>query len=434
MHLYDPFPLEEMFYQCARSRDTSPHSTCGRGRSRPRRSPRRRIANAVGATHHIIGGSTPRSATPPPLLSLGAVGAFDAHDRSPSGTGGDAPPNRRRGELSVPARSSRTICQRCWDATYAGPRVASPPSGEMILMGVPLRALFAQRRNSSCSAAARRHDQYAAVDPSHLIACGAQLEPVARHGVVHTRDQPDDARTVSPLPIAVVDLDDGGDAQVAATASSYHRVGVDLVAPLRPRTRYRSTATSPTGGDRKERHRELNRRSSAPTHQDGELFDQSYEEMRRAFNAAVARQGGLRRRPKPSLPSAARCGSGRHRGQHCRPPSVSPNPVHPDRERRPSGSMPSAGAMAGLVHDLVLVIGVEKMATSRPEEGLLSRAAAGHPIYTRGETAPVLFAVRHRHMHEFGTTQMLAGRGQEPSQRRPRPYAHFQDGSPSSKS
>ena len=50
--------------------------------------------------------------------------------------------------------------------------------------------------------------------------------------------------------------------------------------------------------------------------------------------------------------------------------------------------------------DLVLVIGVEKMRDKSTEEGLLSRAASGHPIYTRGETAPVLFA-------PFATRHML---------------------------
>ena len=79
----------------------------------------------------------------------------------------------------------------------------------------------------------------------------------------------------------------------------------------------------------------------------------------------------------------------------------------------PSGSdafRVGAMAVASGVHDVVLVIGVEKMRDKSTEEGLLSRAAAGHPIFTRGETAPVLFApFATRHMHEFGTTrEMLA--------------------------
>jgi acetyl-CoA C-acetyltransferase len=67
-------------------------------------------------------------------------------------------------------------------------------------------------------------------------------------------------------------------------------------------------------------------------------------------------------------------------------------------------------AVASGVHDVVLVIGVEKMRDKSGDEGLLARAAAGHPVYTRGETAPVLFApFATRHMHEYGTTrEMLA--------------------------
>ena len=93
----------------------------------------------------------------------------------------------------------------------------------------------------------------------------------------------------------------------------------------------------------------------------------------------------------------------------------------------PSGSdafRVGAMAVASGVHDVVLVIGVEKMRDKSSEEGLLSRAAAGHPIFTRGESAPVLFApFATRHMHEFGTTRRDArvGRGEEPPQRRPRP-------------
>jgi len=79
----------------------------------------------------------------------------------------------------------------------------------------------------------------------------------------------------------------------------------------------------------------------------------------------------------------------------------------------PSGSDAfRVGAMmvASGVHDTVLVIGVEKMRDKSSDEGLLARAAGGHPVYNRGETAPVLFApFATRHMHDFGTTrEMLA--------------------------
>ena len=79
----------------------------------------------------------------------------------------------------------------------------------------------------------------------------------------------------------------------------------------------------------------------------------------------------------------------------------------------PSGSDAfRVGAMmvASGVHDTVLVIGVETMRDKSSDEGLLSRAAGGHPVYNRAETAPVLFApFAARHMYEFGTTrEMLA--------------------------
>jgi acetyl-CoA C-acetyltransferase len=99
----------------------------------------------------------------------------------------------------------------------------------------------------------------------------------------------------------------------------------------------------------------------------------------------------------------------------------------------PSGSdafRVGAMAVASGVHDVVLVIGVEKMRDKSSEEGLLSRAAAGHPIFTRGETAPVLFApFATRHMHEYGTTrEMLASVAVKNHHNGARdPFAHFQD-------
>src|SRR5688572_5867965 len=98
----------------------------------------------------------------------------------------------------------------------------------------------------------------------------------------------------------------------------------------------------------------------------------------------------------------------------------------------PSGSDAfRIGAMmvASGVHHTVLVIGVEKMRDKSSEESLLARAAAGHPIYTRGETAPVLFApFATRHMHEFGTTrEMLAAVAVKNHHNGALdPYAHFQ--------
>src|SRR5207244_1379210 len=99
----------------------------------------------------------------------------------------------------------------------------------------------------------------------------------------------------------------------------------------------------------------------------------------------------------------------------------------------PSGSDAfriGAMAVASGVHDVVLVLGVEKMRDKSADEGLLSRAAAGHPVYTRGESAPVLFApFATRHMHEFGTTrEMLASVAVKNHHNGALdPYAHFQN-------
>jgi acetyl-CoA C-acetyltransferase len=80
------------------------------------------------------------------------------------------------------------------------------------------------------------------------------------------------------------------------------------------------------------------------------------------------------------------------------------------------------------VHDIVLVLGVEKMRDKSTEESLLSRAAQGHPVFNRGETAPALFApFATRHMHEFGTTkeQMAAVAVKNHHNGVLCPYSHF---------
>src|SRR5260370_26485680 len=87
-----------------------------------------------------------------------------------------------------------------------------------------------------------------------------------------------------------------------------------------------------------------------------------------------------------------------------------------------------AGVSGG--HYVGLVIGVEKMRDKSSDEGLLARAAAGHPIFPGGETAPVLFApFATRHMHEVGTTrEMLASVAVKNHYNGARdPYAHFQN-------
>ncbi len=172
----------------------------------------------------------------------------------------------------------------------------------------------------------------------------------------------------------------------------------------------------------------------------GELFDQSYEDMAAgAFNAAVA---SVDKGFDPSAVEAAFVAT--QRGTLWGQEGISGNTVPTAiglagiactriENACPSGSdafRVGAMAVASGVHDLVLVIGVEKMRDKSTEEGLLSRAASGHPILTRGETAPVLFApFATRHMHEFGTTrEMLASVAVKNHHNGALdPYAHFQD-------
>jgi acetyl-CoA C-acetyltransferase len=172
----------------------------------------------------------------------------------------------------------------------------------------------------------------------------------------------------------------------------------------------------------------------------GELFDQSYEEMAAgAFRAAVA---SVDKGFDPQAVDAAFVATQRGTlwGQEGIAGNTVPTaiglagiPCTRIENACPSGSdafRVGAMAVASGVHDLVLVIGVEKMRDKSTEEGLLSRAAAGHPILTRGETAPVLFApFATRHMHEFGTTrEMLASVAVKNHHNGALdPYAHFQN-------
>ena len=172
----------------------------------------------------------------------------------------------------------------------------------------------------------------------------------------------------------------------------------------------------------------------------GELFEQSYEEMAAgAFNAAVS---SVDKGFDPQAVDAAFVATQRGTlwgqegiGGNTVPTAIGLAGIPCTRIENacPSGSdafRVGAMAVASGVHDLVLVIGVEKMRDKSTEEGLLSRAAAGHPIYTRGETAPVLFApFATRHMHEFGTTrEMLASVAVKNHHNGALdPYAHFRN-------
>jgi len=172
----------------------------------------------------------------------------------------------------------------------------------------------------------------------------------------------------------------------------------------------------------------------------GELFEQSYEQMAAAaFDAAVASvDKGFEAHQVDAAFVATQRGTlwGQEGiGGNTIPTAIGLVGIPCTRIENacPSGSdafRVGAMAVASGVHDVVLVIGVEKMRDKSTEEGLLSRAASGHPIFTRGETAPVLFApFATRHMYEFGTTrEMLATVAVKNHYNGARdPYAHFQN-------
>jgi acetyl-CoA C-acetyltransferase len=172
----------------------------------------------------------------------------------------------------------------------------------------------------------------------------------------------------------------------------------------------------------------------------GELFEQSYEQM--AAGAFAAAVDTVDEGFDPSQVEAAIVATQRGTlwgqegiGGNTIPTAIGLAGIPCTRVENacPSGSDAfriGAMAVASGVHDVVLVIGVEKMRDKSSEEGLLSRAAAGHPIFTRGETAPVLFApFATRHMYEYGTTrEMLASVAVKNHHNGALdPYAHFQN-------
>jgi acetyl-CoA C-acetyltransferase len=170
----------------------------------------------------------------------------------------------------------------------------------------------------------------------------------------------------------------------------------------------------------------------------GELFDQSYEQMARgAFEAALASvDAGIDPAAVDAVFVATQRGTlwGQEGiGGNTVPSAIGLAGVPCTRIENacPSGSdafRVGALAVASGVHEAVLVIGVEKMRDKSTEEGLLARAAAGHPVYNRGETAPVLFApFATRHMHTFGTTREMLAAVAVKNHRHGTldPYAHF---------
>jgi acetyl-CoA acetyltransferase len=411
------------------------------------------IAKAVGATttssaeiYATLGDTAAAAAL------LGAVGAFDAIGPvAVVGTGG----GRTTGiviEVNRPVPGAALVAHHlasdARDATYAEvlrARGQLTPSGEI---RARCRRNAPAARRKMCGV---RHDQHPAVDSSHLH---RMRVPEARTGRpcpprrgAHLRDQPDDARTVRG---SAPDCGGRSRRRCARHAPSRrrrpaarHRVGSrPRVASLRPRTRRPGLRLQVQTAIGRNDIVSWNKVAvvGAGLIKMGELFDQSYEEMAAgAFNAAVASvDKGFDAQAVDAAFVATQRGTlwGQEGiGGNTVPTAIGLAGIPCTRIENacPSGSdafRVGAMAVASGVHDLVLVIGVEKMRDKSTEEGLLSRAAAGHPIYTRGETAPVLFApFATRHMHEFGTTrEMLASVAVKNHHNGALdPYAHFQD-------
>ncbi|MCU1455127.1 MAG: hypothetical protein JWN46_3273 [Acidimicrobiales bacterium] len=146
----------------------------------------------------------------------------------------------------------------------------------------------------------------------------------------------------------------------------------------------------------------------------GEHFDKGWDELvQRAFLAAVGSvDKGLDRREIEAGFIGA-CRPGLHGQQTQGGVSLSGTigllgmPASRIENGCPTGSETvriGAMAVASRWHDLVLVVGYEKMRDATVE-GLLGIALEGHPIHNRGETALNHFAPQARaHMETYGTT------------------------------
>jgi hydroxymethylglutaryl-CoA synthase len=176
--------------------------------------------NASAAVYSALGDTGAAAAL------LGGIGALDtAGTVAIVGTGG----GRTTGvmvSVKDPVRGASTI-----EGVLAGGRPATyaevlrargqlVPSGETVQMGVPPQsAQFVRGADEMLGLLGARCVDCGTINtpPSihpHCISCGSAkfvLEPLARHGRVHTFvvNQTMPAPFVAPLPIAVVDLDDG---------------------------------------------------------------------------------------------------------------------------------------------------------------------------------------------------------------------------------
>jgi 3-hydroxy-3-methylglutaryl CoA synthase/uncharacterized OB-fold protein len=209
------------------------------------------VADHVGAT--VVPSAEIYTALGDTAAAAAALGAVVALDVAGSvaivGTGGGRTTGvvlEVTGPVPGATTSARRVAEEGQSVSYAAAlraRGQLRPSGETIPMGVPPEsALFArgaeemvQLLGGKCADCGTINTP-PSIHPTCIACGGAKLEPVAlaRHGVVHTFvvNQTMPAPFVAPLPIAVVDLDDGARVMLQVVGDGTDiRIGseVDLV-------------------------------------------------------------------------------------------------------------------------------------------------------------------------------------------------------------
>ena len=330
------------------------------------------VAKKVGADARRVGRrSTRRSATPArrPRCSARSARSTPPGAVAIVGTGG----GRTTGVLvDVERAGARRGRGRRTRSTAAGPRRYAEvlrargqlvAGGETIPMGVPPEsAMFVRGADEMLGLLGGRCVDCGTIStpPSihpHCINCGGpKLEPVAlaRGGAVHTYvvNQTMPAPFVAPLPIAVLDMDDGARLMLQVVGDGADvEIGRRVELVLRKYAHERGVPVygfkaRPVRGGAGGVVMAWNKVAvvGAGLIKMGELFDQSYEQMAAgAFDAAVASvdkgfepQPGRRRVRRD--PAGHAVGPGRHRRQHD-PDRDRPrrHPVHAHRERVPVG-------------------------------------------------------------------------------------------------
>ena len=420
------------------------------------------LAKKVGATPRRVGRASTRSVgdTGAAAALLGAIGAIDArrhrrdrrHRRRPHDRRA-----RRRRRRRCPARPRVAAALGGGRAGDRTPRccaraASSCPVGETIPMGVPPEsAMFVRGADEMLGLLGGRCVDCGTIStpPSihpHCINCGGpKLEPVAlaRDGAVHTfvvnHTMP--APFVAPLPIAVLDMDDGARLMLQVDRRRHrHRdrpPGRARAAQVRARARRSRLRLQGAARRAQERGRVMagtGSPSSAPASSRwASCSSRATSRWPRARStprsrASTRASSRTRSRPRSSRRSAARCGARKASAATPIPTAIGLAGIPCTRIENacPSGSdafRVGAMAVASGVHDVVLVIGVEKM-RDKSIGGGPALAGRGRPpdLHARRDRAGAVRAVRDaahaRVRHDARDARV--GRGEEPLQRRPR--------------